>query len=115
MVKNEALICAVPRPSETAFENVIAISNVTSENDNISLDRITGLGYIFLCCNGSIIHKMLQMGQEMLVKSSAILALENTATYGKIDETVADHEFADKLRLDFKVSGPGVIYLQTHP
>jgi uncharacterized protein (AIM24 family) len=109
LIKKGSLICAVPQPSETTFENYISISNVESQTDgSITFERATGLGFVFLQCSGSLVSKTLVMGQEMLLRSQAIIAMESTITYTNNDER-------DVENMDLKVSGPGVIYLQTRP
>jgi uncharacterized protein (AIM24 family) len=70
---------------------------------------VSGLGYIFVQCSGSLITKSLQMGQEILIRSNAIIATENTVTLTNNDEN------RDIDNMDLKISGPGVVYLQTRP
>ncbi len=108
LIKRGTLVCAVPQPSETAVENYLSINYYTSDTNNLSLDRVTGLGFVFVQCGGNLITKTLSMGQEILVRSDAVVAAENTVTITSNDEDRIEN-------MDLKISGPGLIYLQTRP
>jgi uncharacterized protein (AIM24 family) len=63
---------------------------------------------VFVQCGGNLITKTLTMGQEILVRSDAVVAAENTVTITSNDEDRIEN-------MDLKISGPGLIYLQTRP
>ncbi len=63
---------------------------------------------MFVQCGGNLITKTLTMGQEILVRSDAVVAAENTVTITSNDEDRIEN-------MDLKISGPGLIYLQTRP
>ncbi|KAL0480908.1 hypothetical protein AKO1_004082 [Acrasis kona] len=109
-IRRGAVVCAVPQPSESVFENYISFLNVQTNVSSLFFEKVTGLGYIFVQCSGSLIQKTLGPNQELLVRSACVLGIDSTVSYSRNDEM---HDEQDAM--DIKLTGPGIIYLQTRP
>jgi uncharacterized protein (TIGR00266 family) len=82
--------------------------------EGLFLQKITGVGNLFLNCYGSIIEKSLTAGEEYIVDTGHIVAFEETVTY-KLKKAAKGifNTLASGEGLVCRYSGPGKIWLQT--
>ncbi|KAG0489121.1 hypothetical protein HPP92_007952 [Vanilla planifolia] len=90
--------------------------NITSGSEVVLKQKLVGQGLAFLVGGGSVVQKILDVGEVVVVDAACIVAMTSTINFQvKYSHPVRRSVFGGDHQLTASLTGPGVVFIQSLP
>ena len=101
-------------PDVRVSVSVVSLKATFFGNGNLIMQRLHGLGEVFLAGNGNIVEKNLEPGETYLTESKAILAYEESVEYSAdLPEGISNMFWGKEKLFLLSLRGPGTVWFQS--